>query len=47
MNEDKLKAKIEALESKIEQQQEELNKLNKKAKRSSFWLTYLLLGKEK
>lgn len=39
---DDLKAKVRKLEDKITQQQEEINRLNKKAKRSSFWLFWLL-----
>lgn len=34
--------RIKALERKIEEQQEEINRLNKKAKRASFWLFWLL-----
>ena len=36
------KDRIKALENKIKQQQEELDKLNKKAKRTSFFLFWLL-----
>lgn len=34
--------RIKALEKRIELQQEEINRLNKKAKLSSFWLFWLL-----
>jgi len=37
-----IKNKIKELEDKIKQQQEELDRLNKKAKRTSFWLFWLL-----
>jgi len=36
------KDKIKELEDKIRIQQEEIDKLNKKAKRTSFWLFWLL-----
>lgn len=41
------KNRIRELENKLAQQQEEIKKLSKKVKSSSFWLTYLLLGKDK
>lgn len=37
-----VKCRIKELENKISQQQEEIDKLNKRAKRSSFWLFWLL-----
>jgi len=37
--------RIKQLERKIKQQQEELDKLNKKAKRNSFFLFWLLKDK--
>jgi len=45
-NDKDLKIKIDELEDKIKQQREEMDKLNKKAKRSSFWLFWLLNDKE-
>ena len=39
--------KIKELEYKIKKQQTEIDKLNKKAKRSSFWLFWLLSKSEK
>ena len=37
--------RIKALEKRLELQEEEINRLNKKAKRSSFWLFWLLSDK--
>jgi len=37
--------RIKELENKIKQQQEELDKLNKKAKKTSFFLFWLLKDK--
>lgn len=40
------KDKIKELEKKIAEQQKEIDKLNKKAKRTSFWLFWLLSKNE-
>jgi cell division protein FtsL len=39
------KSKIKELEDKINQQQEEIDKLKKKSKKDSFWLFWLLKDK--
>jgi len=40
-----VKCRIKELENKISQQQEELARIKKKAKRTSFWLFWLLKDK--
>lgn len=40
-------AKIKELERKIDEQQKEIDRLNKKSKRTSFWLFWLLSKEDK
>lgn len=37
--------RVKVLEKKIQEQQEEIKRLNKKSKRTSFWLFWLLSNK--
>lgn len=41
-----MRDKLRELEDKIKEQQKEIDRLNKKAKRSSFWLFWLLSKEE-
>ncbi len=47
MKNKKLSSEIKQLERKVSEQQKEIDELNKRLKRSRFWLFYLLWKKDK